>query len=92
MEFEETELSVRLRLKRIGRRHHPVYRVVAVDRRKPRDGRVIEECGHYDPTNADEDKQVTLDQAKIEKWLNVGAQPSDTVRNLLKKQGITRTA
>lgn len=81
-------MAVRLRLKRIGRRHRPFYRVAAVDRRKARDSRVIEELGHYDPTNADESKQVTLKAERIEYWLSVGAQPSDTVRNLIKRCGI----
>ncbi len=78
-------MAVRLRLKRFGRRHRPCYRVTVVDGRKPRDGRVIEELGHYDPLNADESKQVTLKTERIEYWLSVGAQPSNTVRGLIKR-------
>ncbi len=78
-------MAVRLRLKRMGRRHRPFYRMAAVDPRKPRDGRVIEELGYYDPLNADESKQVCLKNDRIEYWLSVGAQPSDTVRGLIKR-------
>ncbi len=79
---------VRIRLKRIGRRHHPVYRLAAIDSRKARDSRVLEELGLYDPINAIEEKRVTLKQERIEYWLSVGAQPSDTVRSLLNKHGV----
>lgn len=78
-------MAVRLRLKRMGRRHRPFYRVTAVDRRKPRDGRVIEELGHFDPLQTDGSKQITLNTERIEYWLSVGAQPSDTVRGLIKR-------
>lgn len=81
-------MGVRIRLKRIGRTHHPVYRLAAVDRRRARDSKVIEELGAYDPTNAVEDRQVDLKRERIEYWLSVGAQPSDTVRRLLEKDGI----
>lgn len=69
----------------MGRRHRPCYRVTVVDGRKSRDGRVIEELGHYDPLNADERKQVHLNIERIEYWLSVGAQPSDTVRGLIRR-------
>jgi small subunit ribosomal protein S16 len=59
-----------------------------MDIRSPRDGRVIEELGWYDPEAKDPEKQVSLNRERIEYWLGVGAQPSDTVRNLLKRQGI----
>ena len=88
MLLRELNVAVRLRLKRLGRRHRPFYRVTAVDRRKARDGRVIEELGHYDPNNADQSKQVALKADRIAYWLSVGAQPSDTVRGLIKRQGI----
>ncbi|MFQ5591110.1 MAG: 30S ribosomal protein S16 [Phycisphaerae bacterium] len=81
-------MAVRLRLKRIGRRHHPVYRLAALDRRRARDSKVIEELGSYDPLNSDADRQVVLNRERIEYWLSVGAQPSDTVRRILEKQGI----
>ena len=80
---------VRLRLKRGGRRHRPAYRLAAVDRRSSRDGRVIEELGSYDPLAKEQDKQITLKRERIEYWLSVGAQPSDTVRNMLKRNGIS---
>lgn len=81
-------MAVRIRLKRVGRRHRPAYRLAAVDRRRQRDSRVIEELGHYDPLEADEDRQVTVRRERVEYWLSVGAKPSDTVRRLLIKQGI----
>ena len=59
-----------------------------MDSRAPRDGKVIEELGWYDPQAAEADKQVSLNRERIEYWLSVGAQPSDTVRDLLKRQGI----
>lgn len=79
---------VRLRLKRIGRRHRPVYRVAAMDSRSPRDSRVIEELGRYDPANADPDNRVSLKDERIKYWLSVGAQPSDTLRRILEKNGL----
>lgn len=81
-------MGVRIRLKRVGRIHHPVYRLAAVDRRKARDSKVIEELGAYDPANKVEDQQLQLRRKRIEYWLSVGAQPSDTVRRLLEKNGI----
>ena len=81
-------MAVRIRLKRIGRRHRPCYRVAAVDKRRARDSKVIEELGSYDPIRKEEDQQVVLNRERIEYWLSVGAQPSDTVRRLLEKSGI----
>ncbi len=81
-------MAVRLRLKRMGRRHRPFYRIVAVDRQKQRDSRVIEELGHYDPVNHAPEQQVTLNRERIEYWLGVGAQPTQTVHGLLRKDGI----
>lgn len=81
-------MAVRIRLKRVGRRHCPSYRLAAVDRHRARDSKVIEELGHYNPTVAGDDQQVVLKRERIEYWLSVGAQPSDTVRQLLKKAGI----
>ncbi len=80
-------MAVRIRLKRVGRRHHPSYRVAAVDSRRPRDSRVIEELGIYDPVNSDVGRQVVLKHDRIEYWLSVGAKPSDTVRRILEKHG-----
>ncbi|HEY3245481.1 MAG TPA: 30S ribosomal protein S16 [Phycisphaerae bacterium] len=85
-------MAVRLRLKRLGRRHRPSYRLAAVDSRAPRDGRVIEELGYYDPLAADPGRQFRLDNERIQYWLSVGAQPSDTVRSLLRKGGIIAAA
>ncbi len=81
-------MAVKLRLKRTGRRHLPCYRLNAVDSRAPRDGRVIEELGLYDPLQKDPDKQIDFKRERIEYWLSVGAQPSKTVTNLLETAGI----
>ena len=81
-------MAVKLRLKRTGRRHLPCYRLNAVDSRAPRDGRVIEELGLYDPLQKEVNKQISFKRERIEYWLSVGAQPSDTVANLLEKAGI----
>ncbi len=81
-------MAVKLRLKRTGRRHLPCYRLNAVDSRAPRDGKVIEELGLYDPLQKDPDKQINFKRERIEYWLSVGAQPSETVANLLEKAGI----
>ena len=80
---------VRIRLKRMGRRHRPYYRINAMELRNPRDGRVLEELGKYDPLQKDEAKQIILNEDRVKYWLSVGAQPSDTVGNILKKRGIT---
>ncbi len=84
----ENHVAVRLRLKRMGRTHRSFFRLGAMDSRTRRDGRVIEELGWYDPNAKDPDKQVSLDKERIEYWLSVGAQPSETVTNLLKNNGI----
>ncbi|MHC4064495.1 MAG: 30S ribosomal protein S16 [Planctomycetota bacterium] len=82
-------MAVRLRLKRLGRRHRPFYRVAAMDGRTQRDGRVIEELGYYDPVAKDESKQLVLRQERIDYWLSVGAQPTDTVRRLIDRNRTT---
>jgi small subunit ribosomal protein S16 len=79
---------VRLRLKRFGRTHKPVYRLNAIDQRSPRDGKPIEELGHFNPHLEDLDKQLTIKEDRVRYWLGVGAQPSDTVRDLLAKAGL----
>jgi small subunit ribosomal protein S16 len=76
-----------LRLKRMGRTHRPFYRLNAMDQRSPRDGRVIEDLGWFDPI-APEDKQLNLKADRIDYWLSVGAQPSQTVKGLLKRIGV----
>jgi small subunit ribosomal protein S16 len=72
----------------MGRTHRSFFRLNAIDSRNPRDGRVIEPLGWYDPHAKDADKQTELKVERVQYWLSVGAQPSETVRNLLKKQGI----
>jgi small subunit ribosomal protein S16 len=72
----------------MGRRHRPFYRISAMDSRRPRDGRVLEELGYYDPLAKDEAKQVKINTERVKYWLNQGAQPSDTVGNLLRKNGV----
>ena len=80
-------MSVRLRLTRIGSRKNPVWRVVVADQRAKRDGRVIETVGHY---NAQTDPStIVIDEDRARSWLARGAQPSDTVRKLLRTQGIS---
>jgi small subunit ribosomal protein S16 len=81
-------VAVKLRLQRLGRTHKSFFRLSAMDSRKPRDGRVIEELGWYDPHVKNEDEQTELNRERIEYWLSVGATPSDTVSDLLKKNGI----
>ena len=85
-------MSVRLKLKKVGRRHKPSFRLTAVDRRRARNSRVIEELGIYDPGNRREDQQVVLNRERIEYWLSVGAQPTDTIRRILQKNGIGSAA
>jgi ribosomal protein S16 len=80
-----------MRMKRMGRTHRPFYRINVMDKRAPRDGRVIEELGWYDPV-APEDRQVSLNVERVDYWLSVGAQPSDTVRSLLRKNGCDPTS
>ena len=77
---------VKLRLKRMGKKGAPFYRIVAADSRSPRDGRFIEQIGTYNPTKAEE--KVTLDKELAKKWLSNGAQPTDTVRALFSAEGI----
>lgn len=72
----------------MGRSHRSFFRLSAIDSRKPRDGRVVEELGWYDPEAKDTEEQTSLKRERIEYWLGVGAQPSDTVSDLLRKNGI----
>lgn len=73
-----------LRMKRMGRTHRPFFRICAMDRRSPRNGRVIEELGWYDPVAGDE-KQLKINVERVDYWLSVGAQPSRTVASLLRR-------
>ena len=79
-------MAVKLRLKRMGTKKRPFYRVVAADSRRPRDGRIIDTVGTYNPIT--EPAEVKIDEEKAMKWLANGAEPTNTVRDLLKKQGI----
>ena len=81
-------MAVKLRLKRMGAKKAPFYRIVAADSRFPRDGRSIETIGTYDSTK--NPAIVTLNKELALKWLNNGAQPSDTVKNILSKEGIMK--
>jgi small subunit ribosomal protein S16 len=81
-------MAVKLRLSRLGRTNRPFYRLNAVDSRSPRDGRVIEELGHYDPIEKDKAKQVVFKLDRCKHWLDVGATPSETVSSLLKRSGL----
>ncbi|MBR3502634.1 MAG: 30S ribosomal protein S16 [Clostridia bacterium] len=77
---------VKIRMKRMGMKKEPFYRIVVIDSRNARDGRAIEELGYYNPVTDPSELKVNAERAKY--WLGVGAQPSDTVRGLLKKSGV----
>jgi small subunit ribosomal protein S16 len=81
----EDKIVVKIRLKRFGRKNLPFWRINAVDHRSPRDGKVIEELGFYDPVHKDKSKQVVVDMARVVHWVKAGAQPSHTVKQLLKR-------
>lgn len=84
-------MAVRIRMKKFGRRHRPFYRVCAMDGRNPRNGRVLEELGTYDPMVPEVDARAVLKGERIRYWLSVGAQPSDKVKVLIKKYGAEGT-
>ncbi|MCR8613384.1 MAG: 30S ribosomal protein S16 [Mycoplasma sp.] len=77
---------VKLRLKRMGKKHFPMYKIVAADAKAPRDGRIIEEVGLYFPIQ----KTVKIDKELVQKWLGYGAVPTPTVKNILKKEKISK--
>lgn len=79
-------MAVKIRLNRMGAKKNPFYRIVVADSRAPRDGRFIEILGNYDPSQTP--AIVNVDEDKVLDWMNKGAQPTDTVKNLLSKQGI----
>ena len=81
-------MAVKIRLKRLGSKKNPFYRVVVADERSPRDGRFIEEIGYYNPLTNPVD--IKIDAEKATKWLSNGAQPTETVRSLLKKSEILK--
>ena len=79
-------MAVKMRLRRMGAKKAPTYRVIIADSRSPRDGRFIEEIGYYNPLT--EPADIKIDAEKAKKWLSNGAQPTETVKSLLKKSGI----
>jgi small subunit ribosomal protein S16 len=81
-------MAVKLRMTRMGRRHRPFFRINAVESRTPRDGRILEKLGHYDPIEKDPAKQVVLNRERVEYWLDKGAIPSDAVSEVLLHHGI----
>ncbi|MCC5890582.1 MAG: 30S ribosomal protein S16 [Alkalibacterium sp.] len=81
-------MAVKIRMKRMGSKRNPFYRLVVADSRAPRDGRIIEQVGTYNPVS--NPAEVKLNEELVMKWLNDGAKPSDTVRNLLSKEGIMK--
>ena len=81
-------IVVRIRMQRLGRRHRPFYRINAIDQRTRRDGRFIENLGWYDPIAKDPARQLKLNAERIKYWLSVGAQPSETMRDILVKNDL----
>jgi len=81
-------VAVKLRMSRMGRRNRPFFRINAVESRTPRDGVVLEKLGHYDPIEKDAAKQIVLNKERAQYWLDKGAVPSDTVSQILLRQGI----
>jgi small subunit ribosomal protein S16 len=79
-------------MKSFGRRHRPFFRICAMDARSPRDGRAIEELGHYDPMVRNKEARTVLNVNRIRYWLSVGAQPSEKVQVLLNKYGVKKPA
>jgi small subunit ribosomal protein S16 len=79
-------MAVKIRLRRMGAKKNPFYRIVVADSRYPRDGRFIEEIGYYNPLT--EPSEVKVDAEKVKEWIKNGAQPTDTVKSLFKKNGV----
>ena len=79
-------MAVKLRLKRMGAKQKPFYRIIAADSRSPRDGRFIETVGTYDPVK--KDNNISVNEERINYWLTNGAQPTDTVKSILSKSGV----
>jgi len=80
-------MAAKIRLARVGSKKNPIYRVVVADSRSPRDGKFIEIVGRYNPQT--EPSTIELDEAKVKDWISKGAQPTDSVRRLMKAQGIS---
>ena len=81
-------MAVKIRMSRMGRRHRPFFRINVIDSRTPRDGRVLEKLGQYDPLEKDAEKQLVLNTERAMHWLSLGAAPSDTVSDMLVKLGV----
>ncbi len=81
-------MAVKIRLRRVGRKKSPMYRIVVADSQSPRDGKFIEIVGQYQPRTGEQ--AINLDADRVNHWLNVGAQPTDTVRSLLRKAGLLK--
>ena len=86
--WRKQTMAVKMRLRRMGAKKAPFYRVVVADERAPRDGKFIDEIGYYNPLT--EPAEIKFNVEKAEKWLNNGAQPTETVKSLLKKSGIVK--
>jgi small subunit ribosomal protein S16 len=84
------DMSVKIRLTRKGAKKRPFYRIVAADSEAPRDGRFLEVVGHYDPLT--DPAQITVDEEKLNKWVERGAKISETVRSLLRKKGVSEAS
>jgi small subunit ribosomal protein S16 len=83
-------MAVKIRLSRVGRKKSPIYRIVVADSRSPRDGKIIENIGRYNPQ--DEPSLIEIDEEKARDWLAKGAQPTETVAKLMAIKGISKTA
>ena len=81
-------MAVKIRLRRMGAKKAPFYRVIVADERSPRDGKFIDEIGYYNPLK--NPAEVKIDEAKAQKWLNDGAQPTETVKSIIKNSGIVK--
>lgn len=81
-------MSVKIRMTRMGRRHRPFFRINAVESKTPRDGRILEKLGHFDPIERNPEKQLVIDLERVKFWMGQGAVPSDTVAEILVKQGV----
>jgi len=81
-------MAVKIRMMRIGRRHRPFFRINAVEGRNPQCGRIIEKLGHYDPVEKDESKQIVLNMERVKVWLEKGAEPTESVSDILRRHGV----
>ena len=81
-------MAVKIRMSRQGRRHRPFFRINVIDIRSPRDGRIVEKLGHYDPLEKNPEKEIVLNVERVKYWLDKGAIPSDTVSEILLRKGI----